>query len=522
VATTIARLQAVLSAETRDFDRAMGKSEGRMKGMAKAAILSGGAAGVGLLAVGLKKSVDAAVEAEKSQVRMQTQLKALNISFNRHGAEIDRTIQAHSRLSGFDDEDLQDSFTGLVRVTGDHNKALKANALAMDIARARGTDLDSASKLVTRALMGNSGALRRVGIDIDKNASKQQIMAALQRKFGGQAEAYGKTAAGAQDRLRVAFENVMEQLGQKLLPLLVRFLNWVVGTAIPGLERMIQKVRGVIGAFRDFGERVSRTLATARERFNTFRESVGNNVDRVVNRIGDIWRGVSSMVTGVKERLEALVAFFRDLPGRLWKFLKGIPGLIKKAFTVDLPDINVPFLGGGPPAGGKPFPVSGVSSALWDEIGLGRAMGLALTSGLRPGDMDSKHGYGKAIDMAGSAGAMRRFAQAAMRRPGIDEVFYDPLGYFMDRGRIVRGSIGGHSDHVHVGIFDKPGWHTLAKGLNVIGNFTGKPEPVWAAGGGSVPRGGATTIIVPVVLNGREILRVVADEQGREHRRNGR
>lgn len=36
------------------------------------------------------------------------------------------------------------------------------------------------------------------------------------------------------------------------------------------------------------------------------------------------------------------------------------------------------------------------------------------------------------------------------RPPGLLEVFYDPLGYYFDSGRIVQGAIGGHGDHVHV------------------------------------------------------------------------
>ena len=30
------------------------------------------------------------------------------------------------------------------------------------------------------------------------------------------------------------------------------------------------------------------------------------------------------------------------------------------------------------------------------------------------------------------------------------EVFYDPLGHYYDSGRVVKGAIGGHGDHVHV------------------------------------------------------------------------
>jgi hypothetical protein len=42
----------------------------------------------------------------------------------------------------------------------------------------------------------------------------------LQKRVGGQAAAYGKTSAGAQDRFRVAVENLRESIGKKLVPIL--------------------------------------------------------------------------------------------------------------------------------------------------------------------------------------------------------------------------------------------------------------------------------------------------------------
>lgn len=35
---------------------------------------------------------------------------------------------------------------------------------------------------------------------------------------------------------------------------------------------------------------------------------------------------------------------------------------------------------------------------------------------------------------------------------GINEFFYDPLGWYIDQGKVVSGSIGGHDDHVHMAI----------------------------------------------------------------------
>jgi phage-related minor tail protein len=93
------------------------KSAGRM-GKAVKSGFAVAAVGTGALVVGLKKSVDAAVDAEKSQAKLKAQLKASGASYRAHAKEIDAVIQKHSRLAGVDDEDLQDAFTGIVRATG--------------------------------------------------------------------------------------------------------------------------------------------------------------------------------------------------------------------------------------------------------------------------------------------------------------------------------------------------------------------------------------------------------------------
>src|SRR5687767_4856800 len=84
-------------------DRQVGVTEGRIhrssRRMATSFKVAGAAAGAALV-VGLKKSTDAAIEAEKAQARMTTQLRAAGINYAQHRVEIDRVIQSHSRLSG--------------------------------------------------------------------------------------------------------------------------------------------------------------------------------------------------------------------------------------------------------------------------------------------------------------------------------------------------------------------------------------------------------------------------------------
>ena len=209
--------KGTLAAE-RDIDRFSRRSGDRLKGFAGAAAVAGGAAGIGLLTVGLTSSVRAAIEAEKTQARLEAQLKASGVSYEKHADEIERVIQKHSRLAGLDDEDLTDAFTNIVRVTGDVDKSLRLTGLAADFARAKHIDVAKAGEIVGKVAGGNTGILSRYGIQIEKGATASEALAALQGKFAGQAEAYGKTTGGSMDRMRVATENLQEKLGNALAP----------------------------------------------------------------------------------------------------------------------------------------------------------------------------------------------------------------------------------------------------------------------------------------------------------------
>jgi hypothetical protein len=193
----------------------------KYSGAAKAAALGG----IGAVVTALGSSVNAARDAQVSQTQMETQLKALGISYEGHAAEIDGVIQKTSKLAGLDDEDLQTAFTNIVRTTGDVTKSLRLTGLAADFARAKHIDVAKAGEIVAKVAGGNTGILGRYGVTIQKGATATEALGALQQKFGGQAEAYGKTAAGAQDRFKVATENLQEAIGKGLLPVITQLAN---------------------------------------------------------------------------------------------------------------------------------------------------------------------------------------------------------------------------------------------------------------------------------------------------------
>jgi hypothetical protein len=286
----VARGTVVLTADTRRLQRDMNDAEGRVKRMGhamKVGLAAGATAAVGglfMLGRELGKTIKAAQEAEQVQKREQAQLKALSISYRKHASEIDRTIARVSRLAAVDDEELHESFTRLVGATKNVDLALKLMGTAADVARGRNISLEAATSLVTKASMGQAGALRRLGIDfkpvtdaqdrlrdsgrkytdaqmeqakaLDATATKQAAVAALQGKYAGQAEAYGKTSSGAIDRFHIAIENVREAIGSKLLPvftpLISSFADWASKLAeSKGFQEGVQRAaEGIASALK--------------------------------------------------------------------------------------------------------------------------------------------------------------------------------------------------------------------------------------------------------------------------------
>lgn len=238
-----------LGKATRDAENKLDRMDRRggkaLKALGTAAKAGGVALAAGL-AVGAKKAADAAIEAEKAQARLNAQLDAIGQNSPKVRAEIDKVIQAQSQMSGFDDEDLQDSFVNIVRATGDVSKSLELNAVAMDLSRAKGLDLAKAGDLISKVAAGNTSSLSRYGIVLKEGATTQEALAAVQQKFSGQAEQYGKTTAGAVDRTEVAFENLAEVAGAALTPALASLAN-----GLANFIGEVQRGEGTGGRFRD-------------------------------------------------------------------------------------------------------------------------------------------------------------------------------------------------------------------------------------------------------------------------------
>jgi len=167
------------------------------------------------LGVGIAASIKIFNEAEVVQTRLRQSVENTGAAYEEYADSIDKAADSALQLA-FDDEDALNAISALTDATGNAQTAINDLALAEDIARGRGIDLAAATNIVIAAETGRFASLKRLGIQVDENATKEEVLAGLQAKYAGQAEAYAKTNQATWDRIGNTIENRLESIGGAL------------------------------------------------------------------------------------------------------------------------------------------------------------------------------------------------------------------------------------------------------------------------------------------------------------------
>lgn len=183
-----------------------------------------------------KDSVAAYSEAQKSQAKLEAAYKKfpavndVNIeSLRDYNGELQRKT-----IYDADDTAAMQARLAMFDLTGSQIQSL--TPLVQDLASATGQDLGSAGEQLGKALMGNTRALKAIGINYKVTGDAAADYAAIQElvsaKVGGFAEEEGKTAAGQAAILANEYGDLQETVGEALLPA----LQALVDVAQPILE----------------------------------------------------------------------------------------------------------------------------------------------------------------------------------------------------------------------------------------------------------------------------------------------
>jgi hypothetical protein len=212
-------------------------------------------AGAAIVAA-LGSTIEAATESQAEMARFSATLGTMG-KLGRDAEEgLLKAADATLKL-GFDNEESANSLAKLFQRTKDQTKAVELNNIAMDLARAKNISLSQASDMVGMVLSGNGKVLKQFGIDLKETKDPMEQLIELQKKVGGQAEAFAGTFAGQKEivtqnigEIREAIGGallpVLAQLGQAVLPVVLGIAKWT--QEHPKLFEGIVLVVGAIGA----------------------------------------------------------------------------------------------------------------------------------------------------------------------------------------------------------------------------------------------------------------------------------
>jgi hypothetical protein len=279
-----------------------------------------------------RSSIEAARDASVTQAQLAAQLQTSGVAWDQVKGRIEDADLALSKISGFNTDELEKSFTTLYRSSGSISKALYTNAVAADVARGRHISLAQASIALGKALAGSHTALQRLGIILPKSAHGMDAIRIVAARFAGQAQA----GATASDRFAAALHNTEVTIGNEMLPTLNRLLtsttDWLDKSE--NQKRVADDVHQAVGLLVGTFKAVKAVLDTV----NTVTGSTANTVKVLFGafvafkaaRFAIMFAEAAASITAVGTAAEGATVQARLLVGTL-DMLAGPIGLIAAA-----------------------------------------------------------------------------------------------------------------------------------------------------------------------------------------------
>lgn len=282
------QLNKSLKAANNDVENSSSKigDFGRKAGLAFAA------AGVAAAAYAIKIGIDgvkAAIADEAAQTKLATALENTTGATDAQIKAIEQQILKTSLLTGKTDDELRPSLQRLVQSTKNIEEAQKLQALALDISAGGTVSLEAASNALAKAHDGNLGALKKLGggvaDSIIKSKDFESATAALALTFKDQASKQAETFEVRIARLKIAFDESVETIGFALLPILQKFLDFIITYILPVVQRfsdaMSSKSPGGLGT------RIQETVAVVQSYATPIFEGLVKLFNKVKDAITD-------------------------------------------------------------------------------------------------------------------------------------------------------------------------------------------------------------------------------------------
>ncbi len=263
-----------------------------------------------LLSVG-RKAIDEAAESAASWSRVSITMSDFGHRFSEIAPDIDNLTSRMAKL-GYRQNEVANILGSLIQITGDYKKSLEAVPVVVDLSVGAYKSLDTAARLVGRAMIGDIGALQRHGYYLEKN---RDALEQLSQRFGGEAAARAQTyegrlkaLSGAWDRLLITLGNVLFQQGGvekgaiSLADQLEKLNKWLQENRA-GFQAIGWVIKAIIWLFGALGTAIGRMIQTAKNEWDAL--LIGFQAVGPVTRV--VWTGVMRIVINALQTIAMAV-----------------------------------------------------------------------------------------------------------------------------------------------------------------------------------------------------------------------
>ena len=250
-------LKLALLAEVADFTKNIGTAGkdtqtlgDQFTAFGKKAALAFGVAAAAIGAYAKEAIVNAAAD-EKAQRNLALTIENTTTATAAQIAGVEKYISVTSLAIGVTDDELRPAFGRLVRSTKDVEEAQKLLNLALDVSAATGKPLEAVANALGKAYDGNLNALGRLGLGIDQSILKSKdfdlVFNTLTKTFGGFADNEAQSAEKAFERIKIASDEVQEQIGAALLPVIQELTTFILTDVVPIVQSFVDGLTGQDG-----------------------------------------------------------------------------------------------------------------------------------------------------------------------------------------------------------------------------------------------------------------------------------
>ena len=270
--------------------------------------------------------VKAAIEDEQAQLRLSSALKSATGATDAQVKATEAFISKTQLAAGVADTELRGAMQRLAVSTKDTTKAQGLLTLALDISKGTGKDLASVSEALAKAYEGQDTKLARLGIGLSaadlKTMDFTKTTEKLSELYGGAASRNAETFQGRMDRLKQAFEEGKESIGNALLPYIEKLVDIVVNQVIPNLQKFAAYFDPIKKAimdnketFQEFGQFLQTYIIPILvDGLGNALKAIGIIAGGVINVVGSVIEAVQKAVSGAISAINAVINAYNSIP----------------------------------------------------------------------------------------------------------------------------------------------------------------------------------------------------------------